>query len=86
MDFGHDERTRELGAQLESFMDSHVYPAEPVYQEQAARAAEEGDPWRRPPVVAELKAAARERGLWNLFLPGPPAPGTPAPPGRRGRP
>ena len=70
MDFGHDERTRELCAQLESFMDSHIYPAEPVYHEQAAAAAQDGDPWRRPPVVAELKKAARERGLWNLFLPG----------------
>ena len=70
MDFGHDERTRELAARLESFMDSHIYPAEPVHHEQAAQAAEEGDPWRRPAVVAELKVAARERGLWNLFLPG----------------
>ena len=70
MDFGHDERTRELSAQLQSFMDSHIYPAEPVYHEQAVKAAQEGDPWRRPAVVAELKAAARERGLWNLFLPG----------------
>jgi acyl-CoA dehydrogenase len=70
MDFGHDERTRELCAQLESFMDSHIYPAEPVYHEQAAAATRDGDPWRRPAVVAELKKAARERGLWNLFLPG----------------
>ena len=70
MDFGHDERTRELCAQLQSFMDSHIYPAEPVYHEQAVKAAQEGDPWRRPAVVAEVKAAARERGLWNLFLPG----------------
>ena len=70
MDFGHDERTRELSAQLQSFMDSHIYPAEPVYHEQAVKAAQEGDPWRRPAVVAELKVAARERGLWNLFLPG----------------
>ena len=48
MDFGHDERTRELCAQLQSFMDSHIYPAEPVYREQAAKAAQEGDPWHRP--------------------------------------
>jgi acyl-CoA dehydrogenase len=70
MDFGHDERTHELSAQLESFMDGHIYPAERVYDEQSAQAREAGDPWHRPPVVAELKAAARERGLWNLFLPG----------------
>jgi len=70
MDFAQDERTRELCTRLESFMDSHIYPAEPVHAEQVAKAAQAGDPWRRPPVVAELKAAARERGLWNLFLPG----------------
>src|SRR5262245_66329500 len=70
MDFGQDEGTRDLCTRLESFMDSHVYPAEPVHHEQAAKAAQAGDPWHRPPVVAELKAAARERGLWNLFLPG----------------
>ena len=70
MDFGHDERTHDLCARLQSLMDSHIYPAEPAYHEQAEKAAQEGDPWRRPAVVAELKAAARERGLWNLFLPG----------------
>ena len=46
----------------------HVYPAEAVHAEQVAGA---GDPWARPPVMAELKAEARERGLWNLFLPDP---------------
>ena len=66
MDFAQDERTRELCTRLESFMDSHIYPAEPVYAEQAAKAAQAGDPWHRPPVVAELKAAARERGLWTV--------------------
>ena len=28
------------------------------------------DPWSPVPVVEELKAKARKRGLWNLFLPG----------------
>ncbi len=51
-------------------MSEHVYPAEPVFAEQVAAAA---DPWTRPPVVEELKAEARRRGLWNLFLPHHPA-------------
>src|SRR5579884_2176051 len=28
-----------------------------------------GDPHFHPPVMEELKAEARRRGLWNLFLP-----------------
>ncbi|MEV0700731.1 acyl-CoA dehydrogenase family protein [Saccharopolyspora sp. NPDC050389] len=68
MDFGYDERTEELRKQLLDFMDSHVYPAEPVFLEQLAEA---DDPWSaHPQVMEDLKAEARKRGLWNLFLPG----------------
>ncbi len=56
-------------ASLETFMVEHVYPAEPVYAAQRAELAAAGEPHTLPPVVEELKAAARERGLWNLFLP-----------------
>jgi len=66
MDFEFDARTEQLRAELIAFMDQHVYPAEPVFAEQLQNAA---DPWDRPPIVDELKRAARERGLWNLFLP-----------------
>jgi acyl-CoA dehydrogenase len=66
MDFAYDARTEELRTALLSFMDSHVYPAEPVFAEQVAS----GPQWQTPPVLAELKAEARRRGLWNLFLPG----------------
>ncbi|MEV7181403.1 acyl-CoA dehydrogenase family protein [Kitasatospora sp. NPDC093679] len=68
MDFSFDTRTEELRSRLLDFMDEHVYPAEPVLAAQLADPARE--PWTIPPVVAELQAAARERGLWNLFLPG----------------
>ena len=50
-------------------MDEQVYPAEPVFAEQAAAMAAAGHPWERPAVVEDLKAEARRRGLWNLFLP-----------------
>jgi len=66
MDFGFDERTRDLHERLTQFMDDYVYPAEPLF---AAQVAVQDDPWTRPPIVDELKRAARERGLWNLFLP-----------------
>ncbi|MCW3813248.1 acyl-CoA dehydrogenase family protein [Micromonospora sp. DR5-3] len=68
MDFAYDARTVELRDRLEAFLTECVYPAEPVHAEQVAAA---GDPWARPPVMDELKAEARSRGLWNLFLPDP---------------
>ncbi len=68
MDFAYDARTEELRERLLSFMDTHVYPAEKVFAEQVAEAEAAGRGWERPPVIDELKAEARSRGLWNLFL------------------
>ena len=69
MDFAYDAETEKLRERLLTFMDEHVYPAEPVF---AAQLEEREDPWAIPPVVDELKAKAREQGLWNLFLAGHP--------------
>ncbi len=68
MDFAYDERTEEFRERLLSFMDTHVYPAEKVFTEQVAEAVAAGRAWERPPIIDELKAEARSRGLWNLFL------------------
>ncbi|MFB7665505.1 acyl-CoA dehydrogenase family protein [Kitasatospora sp. NPDC056138] len=68
MDFSYDARTEEMLGRLTAFMDEAVYPAEAVLAAQLADPARE--PWTAPPVVRELQAAARSRGLWNLFLPG----------------
>jgi acyl-CoA dehydrogenase len=68
MDFAYDSKTLEYRERLLAFMDSHIYPAEPVFAREAAAAARAGEPWSRPPVLEELKAEARSRGLWNLFL------------------
>ncbi|MEV0328102.1 acyl-CoA dehydrogenase family protein [Micromonospora echinospora] len=67
MDFGYDETTERLRERLTDFMTGWVYPAEPVFERQLL---DRTDPWTAPPVVAELQAEARRRGLWNLFLPG----------------
>jgi acyl-CoA dehydrogenase len=66
MHFAFDSRTEELREQLLSFMDELVYPAEPVFREQVTA---DPDRWGTPPIIEELKAHARGRGLWNLFLP-----------------
>jgi acyl-CoA dehydrogenase len=68
MDFAYDARTEELRGQLQAFIEEHILPAEKVFEEQAATMASEGRGWERPPVMDELKAEARKRGLWNLFL------------------
>ena len=66
MEFALTDRCQELREQLLAFMDEHVYPAEQVYHEQIA---ESGQPHFHPPVMEELKARARDQGLWNLWLP-----------------
>ncbi|MEV6235980.1 acyl-CoA dehydrogenase family protein [Lentzea sp. NPDC051838] len=66
MDFAYDAKTEELRTRLLAFMDSHVYPAEAVLEQQLHDAA---DPWERQPVLEGLKAEARKQGLWNLFHP-----------------
>jgi acyl-CoA dehydrogenase len=66
MDFSLDQKTVELRERLLAFMDEFVYPAEPVFREQAGAAENR---WDTPPIIEELKAQARSRGLWNLFLP-----------------
>jgi len=70
MDFGYDARTLDLRKQLLTFMEERVYPAEEVFAEQVEAAAAQGQVWERMPVTADLKAEARSRGLWNLFLTG----------------
>jgi acyl-CoA dehydrogenase len=66
MDFGFDHTTSELQQRLLEFMDECVYPMEARFQAEVASAEH---PWGTPPVLEELKAEARGRGLWNLFLP-----------------
>ena len=70
MDFGYDARTLDLRKRLLAFMEERVYPAEAVFEEQVTAAVSSGHPWERAPVTEELKAEARSRGLWNLFLTG----------------
>jgi acyl-CoA dehydrogenase len=66
VDFEHSARSKELQEKLLAFMDESVYPSEPVYMQQMMS---QEDPHVMPPVMEDLKAEARKRGLWNLFLP-----------------
>lgn len=67
LDLRPSPRALELREKLVEFMHEHVFPAEAAYEEH--RRAGGPDDHSVPPVVEELKAEARRRGLWNLFLP-----------------
>jgi acyl-CoA dehydrogenase len=66
MDFMLSDTAQALKERLLTFMQDEVLPAEPVY---ARQLQESGDPHHHPAVMEELKAKARDAGLWNLFLP-----------------
>ncbi|MDP9239469.1 MAG: acyl-CoA dehydrogenase family protein [Actinomycetota bacterium] len=69
MDFAPSAKATDYAARLQAFLDERVFPAEPIYAEQRAKLRAAGREHHLPPVVEELKAEARSRGLWNLFLP-----------------
>jgi acyl-CoA dehydrogenase len=69
MDFSPSPRAAELTDRVRDFMASEVDPVEPDYHRDLAAARETGTQWTPLPVLEDLKAKARARGLWNLFLP-----------------
>ncbi len=66
MNFDYSDKARDLQLRLQQFMVDEVYPVEHAYQEYLKTAE---NPWASPPLMEELKAKARQAGLWNLFLP-----------------
>src|SRR5262245_25397743 len=74
MPYAFSSAAEKMHADVVEFMDEHIYPNEAEYQREAEEAGHESD----PPMLEKLKAAARERGLWNVFLPhlAPDSPGT----------
>lgn len=71
MDFAPSDRSLELQETTRAFLNESIYPAEPVLHAQLAENQANGNPFAAPAVLQRLKAQARERGLWNLFLPDP---------------
>lgn len=60
------EKSLMLQAKLQAFMDEHIYPNEENYAHQVHTAVNRYAP---VPLMDELKAKAKEAGLWNLFVP-----------------
>ena len=69
MDFEFSPRTQALRAELEAFMQQHVYPNERRYLDEIAANTARGARWTPLALIEELKPLARAAGLWNLFLP-----------------
>ena len=67
MDFAYSPRCQEYLDRLRAFMDARVYPNEGTYAEQLAGFG--SNRWQVLPIIEELKAEAKQAGLWNLFLP-----------------
>jgi alkylation response protein AidB-like acyl-CoA dehydrogenase len=65
MEFRHSDKALHWQERLSRFLDDHVLPREAEYRAQVRE-----NPKRQPPAIEEMKARAREAGLWNMFLPG----------------
>src|ERR1039458_3638758 len=65
MDFALSTKAEEVSARMWAFMREEICPAETEYETWRAN----NDPHAHPPVLERLKASARRRDLWNLFLP-----------------
>ncbi|MFT4582828.1 MAG: acyl-CoA dehydrogenase [Gammaproteobacteria bacterium] len=65
MYFEYNDKSQQLIAQVRAFMVEHIYPNEAEMFAQI----DAGDRWAPYPLLEELKAKAKDAGLWNLFLP-----------------
>jgi acyl-CoA dehydrogenase len=75
MPYQFSDRGLAVQQDVRAFMDEMILPNEDRYHAELAELGPDG----HPPVLEELKQQARDRGLWNLFLPHLSAdhPGTP---------
>lgn len=64
MNFEYSQKSLDLQAKLQAFMQEHIYPLEFAYFEDT-----ENNPWKEFSELKRLKNLAKEAGLWNLFLP-----------------
>jgi acyl-CoA dehydrogenase len=71
LNFELTERQAQFRDRVRAFIDSEIRPRLIEFREQHST----GDRWQPVPLIDELKATAREAGLWNLFM--PPAPAVP---------
>ena len=66
MGFELSDKSQSINAQLEAFMQKHIYPRENDWAEWCL---DQDNLWQTPPWFDELRELAKAEGLWNLFLP-----------------
>ncbi|HWK66708.1 MAG TPA: acyl-CoA dehydrogenase family protein [Rhizobiaceae bacterium] len=64
--FELNEKLQPLMREMVAFIKEEIAPNEQLYDRQLRSQSEL---WSEPQIMAELKAKAKARGLWNLFLP-----------------
>jgi acyl-CoA dehydrogenase len=67
MDFNPSPEVESLRERIEAFMAEHVYPVEAEAIKAIDDEVKPGVAY--PQILVEIRAKAREEGLWNLFLP-----------------
>ena len=61
------DEIEELRDRVRAFMDEHIFPIEAELHEALDREVGPGVPY--PEALVEIRARARDEGLWNLFMP-----------------
>ncbi len=71
MDFSHSKRSKEYINKVKRFIKTEIEPIEHQYHQEIFAKNNGGNwtEWEIPAIVEELKAKAKEQGLWNLFIP-----------------
>ena len=69
MDFSYSAKTQDLQTRVQRFMDENVYPNEGRFGAEIEANTKAGKRWTPLVMIEELKAKAKAKGLWNLFLP-----------------
>ena len=74
MAYEFTQEGKDLLERVKAYMDEFIYPNVEKYHEEAERLGHSGF----PAMLDDMKKAARDQGLWNLFIPhlNPGAPGT----------
>ena len=65
MPYQFTDKGKQVLEEVVEFMDEHIYPNEEQYHDEMEELGRHG----YAPIMDKLKNKAREKGLWNLFLP-----------------